>query len=357
MTTRTPTASPVLSPPSGPEEGQIGAGALVWEGLTTAATAPTVERPTEAGGPCSAPVAPAIKNASTVATPAEATTCRHFTVLPFPSLRPGLAQTSTTINGRTAGIRSFGTWFELGTRGSKGSPSEPGAVVELPTARAEEGEPKGRSGHTAPQVSSLQRRLTSWLMFGSRNRSSIDEELYHATLPEHGESHVGHLGPLFWSRAHFRGYLVLTSHRLIFVRTPTPLRRSFDPLFELRLNQVTKLSVVAGRLSSAFSTDTESFTVPHVASSVKPYVVTGFRDLVAKTRQSLLEEVRNQAASSQPNVGTHHPPPIHRGRVEPPVTREREVIKEIVKVPCRYCGNLVSVTDVKCPTCSAPFTR
>lgn len=34
---------------------------------------------------------------------------------------------------------------------------------------------------------------------------------------------------------------------------------------------------------------------------------------------------------------------------------EREIIREVVKVPCRYCGTLVDITKSHCPSCSAPF--
>lgn len=36
---------------------------------------------------------------------------------------------------------------------------------------------------------------------------------------------------------------------------------------------------------------------------------------------------------------------------------EREIIKEIVKIPCKYCGTLVPVTDPKCESCGAPLSR
>lgn len=43
------------------------------------------------------------------------------------------------------------------------------------------------------------------------------------------------------------------------------------------------------------------------------------------------------------------PPP------QPTVIREREVTREIVKVPCRYCGNLNDLaTDRFCRSCGAP---
>jgi hypothetical protein len=39
------------------------------------------------------------------------------------------------------------------------------------------------------------------------------------------------------------------------------------------------------------------------------------------------------------------------------VFHEKEIIKEIVKVPCAYCGVLMDITSTKCPTCGAPVSR
>ncbi len=35
------------------------------------------------------------------------------------------------------------------------------------------------------------------------------------------------------------------------------------------------------------------------------------------------------------------------------VTKEREVIKEIVMIPCKYCGGLMPQTATFCPNCGA----
>ncbi len=36
---------------------------------------------------------------------------------------------------------------------------------------------------------------------------------------------------------------------------------------------------------------------------------------------------------------------------------EKEIVKEIVKVPCAYCGVLVDITSTRCPSCGAPLNR
>jgi hypothetical protein len=38
------------------------------------------------------------------------------------------------------------------------------------------------------------------------------------------------------------------------------------------------------------------------------------------------------------------------------VIREREVIREIVKIPCRHCGELFEQTLNRCPYCNGPHT-
>ncbi len=37
------------------------------------------------------------------------------------------------------------------------------------------------------------------------------------------------------------------------------------------------------------------------------------------------------------------------------MSRDRETIREIVKMPCKYCGTLIEVTATRCPSCGAPF--
>lgn len=47
-------------------------------------------------------------------------------------------------------------------------------------------------------------------------------------------------------------------------------------------------------------------------------------------------------------------PPVHLTPSGQPVPQV--VLRETVKVPCRYCGNLIDVTDKVCPNCGAPLT-
>ncbi len=176
----------------------------------------------------------------------------------------------------------------------------------------------------------------------------LDDALYHATLAEPGESHIGHLGPLVTTPGRERGYLVLTSRRLIFVRTPSVGRRKYEPRHEVRLDAVRALSSHEGRVTTVFTVNDRSYSIVHVRNPVKPYTVTGFRDLVATTRERYLRSLVSSAA------GSTLAPTSTDSR---PIVREREVVTEIVKVPCRFCGALISLSDPKCSACGAPIAR
>jgi len=36
-----------------------------------------------------------------------------------------------------------------------------------------------------------------------------------------------------------------------------------------------------------------------------------------------------------------------------PVTREKEIIREVIKIRCPYCNNLYDENQTKCPNCGA----
>jgi len=44
---------------------------------------------------------------------------------------------------------------------------------------------------------------------------------------------------------------------------------------------------------------------------------------------------------------------MQAGSANPSVVKEREIIREIVKIRCPYCGNLYDETLDKCPHCGA----
>lgn len=46
---------------------------------------------------------------------------------------------------------------------------------------------------------------------------------------------------------------------------------------------------------------------------------------------------------------------VATGEANPAVVRE-VVIKEVVRIPCKFCGSLIENTARKCPDCGAPLT-
>jgi hypothetical protein len=66
----------------------------------------------------------------------------------------------------------------------------------------------------------------------------------------------------------------------------------------------------------------------------------------------------NKPPASSPAPSFPRPParpagtPFVRSTV---VYKEKEIIREVVKVPCDYCGSLVDVSSQNCPSCGAPF--
>jgi rubrerythrin len=65
----------------------------------------------------------------------------------------------------------------------------------------------------------------------------------------------------------------------------------------------------------------------------------------AKTKEQQMEQSRIAQAAMPPQQQAHV------------IYKEKETIREVVKVPCKYCGTLVDVTSPKCPSCGAPQNR
>ncbi|MGI0133244.1 MAG: hypothetical protein ACREDK_09215 [Thermoplasmata archaeon] len=159
-----------------------------------------------------------------------------------------------------------------------------------------------------------------------------------AVLPWHGEAFADYWGPLETTvDGHPRtGTLVLSNHRLFFVRVASRSVAETKVDFASPLNQLHRIvgehdhyegRLVVDRRTFSFRATTPQAAGDEVASIV--VTITGARAL-------RLEEL-------------HAPPPV----VAPLPTVHREIVREIVKVPCRYCGSLVEVTSTKCAACGA----
>lgn len=62
--------------------------------------------------------------------------------------------------------------------------------------------------------------------------------------------------------------------------------------------------------------------------------------------------IRNTAAQRMKEIAYFQRTPTTRSREN--VIREKEVIREIVKIPCKYCGVLVENTAITCQKCGGP---
>jgi hypothetical protein len=74
--------------------------------------------------------------------------------------------------------------------------------------------------------------------------------------------------------------------------------------------------------------------------------------------QRLMFEGRNQLSRLQiPQTA----PMLQSMQIPQPTrdtyVREKEVIKEVVMIPCKYCGALTPQTSLYCPHCGAPARR
>jgi hypothetical protein len=82
----------------------------------------------------------------------------------------------------------------------------------------------------------------------------------------------------------------------------------------------------------------------HAAEDESAQVITFFYELKSETNRWLetLSSKKTEKSSSQVPTSQN---------VQPVVVKEREVIREIVKVRCRHCGNLYDERDNRCPHC------
>lgn len=65
------------------------------------------------------------------------------------------------------------------------------------------------------------------------------------------------------------------------------------------------------------------------------------------------EFIKNALNDNRANVRNAAAKAINNMRI--PMTGDKTIVKEVVKMPCKYCGTLVEITDTRCPSCGAPF--
>jgi hypothetical protein len=117
------------------------------------------------------------------------------------------------------------------------------------------------------------------------------------------------------------------------------------------------LTPVAGppAASSSSSGSTTSWLIVGIVLAVVLIVVVLVIILARRRRRpsALPRHPSTPAPGTMPSYAP--PPPINLiPRDQPPV--QQVVIRETVKVPCRYCGTLIDSTATNCPNCGAPRT-
>jgi hypothetical protein len=113
--------------------------------------------------------------------------------------------------------------------------------------------------------------------------------------------------------------------------------------------------------SSPESLLSSTLVVVLVAVVVLVVVIVVVAWLVSRSRRSRPRPLPQHAAPGSIGFGAPPPPPYAPTAGAPPIhlTPSQQpvpqvVLRETVKVPCRYCGTLIDVTDKVCPNCGAP---
>jgi hypothetical protein len=170
----------------------------------------------------------------------------------------------------------------------------------------------------------------------------LPADLIHATLPRPGEEHLEYWGPVTttYNRTQYDGYLVLTNQRISFVAAS----RTLTPIFFTPLEVIYQLSQSKRSRSVVLHVNELEFVLKKSSADGWPGDVSEVIASISTARQRQLHAIAGSASSPaqatpQNSVST--------------IVREREIIREVVRLPCRFCGGLVDQTVVKCPNCGA----
>lgn len=128
------------------------------------------------------------------------------------------------------------------------------------------------------------------------------------------------------------GTLVLTNQRLLWFERRGFLSKTQRASFEIDLRRLKGITC-GGTISKWVSiTDDEGESIFHL-NSVGKKEIEPFRDMI-------LRQVQNVKATHMQSIQN--------------VPAQKEVItKEVVMLPCDYCGGLMPQTSVFCPNCGA----
>ncbi len=127
------------------------------------------------------------------------------------------------------------------------------------------------------------------------------------------------------------GVLVLTNQRLLWLERRGMLSKTYRASFEINLREL--LGITAGGAIKKWVsiTDRDAEYVFHL-NKVGKKEIEPFRDMIMRQVEKLKE------ASAAPAV-------------------QKEVVtREVVMIPCKYCGGLMPQTSTFCPGCGAKRT-
>jgi hypothetical protein len=162
-------------------------------------------------------------------------------------------------------------------------------------------------------------------------------------LPIHGEEYLDYWAPLWatFDDERMTGTLVLSNLRLLFLRGTGPPIASIRLQSTLPLESVHRLVGENRHDEGTLSVNHDRYSFHAATPEIAGQLSTAIARTIASARTERLAEI-------------HRPPPPVP---PPPFVVHRETVREIVKIPCRYCGALVEVTSPRCFSCGAPLAR
>lgn len=141
-------------------------------------------------------------------------------------------------------------------------------------------------------------------------------------------------------RAKYRntlGTLILSNDQLMFTRSDGFISKTERIVSSIPFTAIANVNVEAGLFTKKLVILVDRNKIPgiprHEFEVANPY----------NWMNAIRDAITSQLTSQQP---------------QPQQTREvyvKEITREIVKIPCKYCGCLNTITDKKCSSCGAPI--
>lgn len=173
----------------------------------------------------------------------------------------------------------------------------------------------------------------------------VPEWIPQVVLPLHGETYSEAWGPLSTviNGGRVTGVLVLSNLRVLFVRNDGSSLSQAHLQFAIPLNLLERALGDQRKQSGILVLNHLEFEFRTAAGPAPGTFAQGIARRIIEARNRRISEL-------------HLPPPP----LPPPppgpatgVVHEREVIREVVRIPCRFCGTLVDQLAAKCSSCGA----